>query len=188
MARSPSRSSSACNEIAMGSPIWLAASSHRKGRWFRKKGAFTGATSDSPGVIPAADAGTLFLDEIAEFPLITGESGSGKEVVARAVYQLSARADLIRRICMATPRCRSFISCSPSTAGTTGCVEASAKAKLPSPAYPMRSSAPSWRLGPSARSVAKKLSATALSQQSPVRLMLATIPAVASAVRYSSLA
>jgi transcriptional regulator with PAS, ATPase and Fis domain len=36
-----------------------------------KKGAFTGATSDSPGVIRAADAGTLFLDEIAELPLDT---------------------------------------------------------------------------------------------------------------------
>jgi hypothetical protein len=36
-----------------------------------KKGAFTGATSDNPGVIRAADHGTLFLDEIAELPLDT---------------------------------------------------------------------------------------------------------------------
>ncbi|MBV9950245.1 MAG: sigma 54-interacting transcriptional regulator, partial [Myxococcales bacterium] len=36
-----------------------------------KKGAFTGATSDNPGVIRAANAGTLFLDEIAELPLET---------------------------------------------------------------------------------------------------------------------
>jgi hypothetical protein len=36
-----------------------------------KKGAFTGATSDNPGVIRAADGGTLFLDEIAELPLDT---------------------------------------------------------------------------------------------------------------------
>ncbi len=34
-----------------------------------KKGAFTGASSDSPGVIRAAHAGTLFLDEIGELPL-----------------------------------------------------------------------------------------------------------------------
>jgi hypothetical protein len=34
-----------------------------------KKGAFTGATADSPGVIGAADGGTLFLDEIGELPL-----------------------------------------------------------------------------------------------------------------------
>lgn len=31
-----------------------------------KKGAFSGATQDSPGLIRAADGGTLFLDEIAE--------------------------------------------------------------------------------------------------------------------------
>ncbi|HYJ10435.1 MAG TPA: sigma 54-interacting transcriptional regulator, partial [Polyangiaceae bacterium] len=34
-----------------------------------RKGAFTGATADSPGVIRAADGGTLFLDEIGELPL-----------------------------------------------------------------------------------------------------------------------
>jgi transcriptional regulator with PAS, ATPase and Fis domain len=36
-----------------------------------KKGAFTGATADSPGVIRAAQGGTLFLDEVAELPLDT---------------------------------------------------------------------------------------------------------------------
>lgn len=34
-----------------------------------RKGAFTGATSDNPGVIRAAEGGTLFLDEIGELPL-----------------------------------------------------------------------------------------------------------------------
>lgn len=34
-----------------------------------KRGAFTGATSDHPGVIRAAAGGTLFLDEIGELPL-----------------------------------------------------------------------------------------------------------------------
>ncbi|MBK7861859.1 MAG: sigma-54-dependent Fis family transcriptional regulator [Archangiaceae bacterium] len=34
-----------------------------------RKGAFTGATADHPGVIRAAHGGTLFLDEIAELPL-----------------------------------------------------------------------------------------------------------------------
>jgi DNA-binding NtrC family response regulator len=34
-----------------------------------RKGSFTGATSDYPGVIRAADGGTLFLDEIGELPL-----------------------------------------------------------------------------------------------------------------------
>ncbi|MCL7744882.1 sigma-54 dependent transcriptional regulator [Guyparkeria hydrothermalis] len=33
------------------------------------KGAFTGATSDKPGLFRAAEGGTLFLDEIAELPL-----------------------------------------------------------------------------------------------------------------------
>ena len=34
-----------------------------------RKGAFTGASSDHPGVIRAAQGGTLFLDEIGELPL-----------------------------------------------------------------------------------------------------------------------
>src|SRR5882762_11459220 len=33
------------------------------------KGAFTGATSDRPGVFVEADGGTLFLDEIGDMPL-----------------------------------------------------------------------------------------------------------------------
>ncbi len=36
-----------------------------------RRGAFTGAMADSPGVIRAADGGTLFLDEIGELPLET---------------------------------------------------------------------------------------------------------------------
>jgi len=34
-----------------------------------KKGAFTGAVADSPGMIRTADGGTLFLDEIGDLPL-----------------------------------------------------------------------------------------------------------------------
>jgi tetratricopeptide (TPR) repeat protein len=34
-----------------------------------RRGSFTGAVADSPGVIRAADGGTLFLDEIGELPL-----------------------------------------------------------------------------------------------------------------------
>lgn len=34
-----------------------------------KKGAFTGAEKDQPGLIPQADTGTLFLDEVGELPL-----------------------------------------------------------------------------------------------------------------------
>ena len=34
-----------------------------------KKGSFTGAASDKPGLFQAADGGTLFLDEIADLPL-----------------------------------------------------------------------------------------------------------------------
>jgi len=34
-----------------------------------RKGAFTGAVQDSPGVIRSADGGTLFLDEVGDLPL-----------------------------------------------------------------------------------------------------------------------
>jgi two-component system response regulator PilR (NtrC family) len=34
-----------------------------------KRGSFTGATADKPGLIPSAEGGTLFLDEIADLPL-----------------------------------------------------------------------------------------------------------------------
>ena len=34
-----------------------------------KRGAFTGATSDSPGVIRSAQGGTLFLDEVGDLPI-----------------------------------------------------------------------------------------------------------------------
>ncbi|HEY0427283.1 MAG TPA: sigma 54-interacting transcriptional regulator [Pyrinomonadaceae bacterium] len=34
-----------------------------------KKGAFTGAVVDSPGIIRAADGGTLFLDEVGDLPI-----------------------------------------------------------------------------------------------------------------------
>ncbi|MCO4768833.1 MAG: sigma-54-dependent Fis family transcriptional regulator [Deltaproteobacteria bacterium] len=36
-----------------------------------KKGAFTGANKDHPGLFASADGGTLFLDEIGEMPLAT---------------------------------------------------------------------------------------------------------------------
>jgi two-component system response regulator PilR (NtrC family) len=36
-----------------------------------RKGSFTGATGDKPGLFQAAEGGTLFLDEIAELPLAT---------------------------------------------------------------------------------------------------------------------
>ena len=34
-----------------------------------RRGAFTGAVTDSPGMIRAADGGTLFLDEIGDLPI-----------------------------------------------------------------------------------------------------------------------
>jgi two-component system response regulator PilR (NtrC family) len=34
-----------------------------------KRGSFTGAVADKPGLIPSAEGGTLFLDEVADLPL-----------------------------------------------------------------------------------------------------------------------
>ncbi|HCA59739.1 MAG TPA: sigma-54-dependent Fis family transcriptional regulator, partial [Blastocatellia bacterium] len=34
-----------------------------------KRGAFTGAVTDSPGIIRSADSGTLFLDEVGDLPI-----------------------------------------------------------------------------------------------------------------------
>jgi transcriptional regulator with PAS, ATPase and Fis domain len=34
-----------------------------------RKGAFTGAVRDTPGLLEVADGGTLFLDELLELPL-----------------------------------------------------------------------------------------------------------------------
>ena len=51
-----------------------------------KKGSFTGAHADKPGLFQAAEGGTLFLDEVAELPL-------GMQVkLLRAIQEKSIRA------------------------------------------------------------------------------------------------
>lgn len=50
-----------------------------------KKGSFTGANSDKPGLFQAADSGTLFLDEVAELPL------SMQVKLLRAIQEKSIR-------------------------------------------------------------------------------------------------
>ncbi|HRN62568.1 MAG TPA: sigma-54 dependent transcriptional regulator [Luteimonas sp.] len=51
-----------------------------------KKGSFTGANSDKPGLFQAADGGTLFLDEVAELPLAM------QVKLLRAIQEKSVRA------------------------------------------------------------------------------------------------
>ena len=51
-----------------------------------KKGSFTGANSDKPGLFQAADGGTLFLDEVAELPLPM------QVKLLRAIQEKSVRA------------------------------------------------------------------------------------------------
>jgi two-component system response regulator PilR (NtrC family) len=51
-----------------------------------KKGSFTGAVEDKPGLFKAADGGTLFLDEVADLPL-------AKQVkLLRAIQEKAVRA------------------------------------------------------------------------------------------------
>ena len=50
-----------------------------------KKGSFTGATLDKPGLFQAADKGTLFLDEVADLPL------SMQVKLLRAIQEKSVR-------------------------------------------------------------------------------------------------
>ena len=50
-----------------------------------KKGSFTGAHADKPGLFQAADGGTLFLDEVAELPL------SMQVKLLRAIQEKSVR-------------------------------------------------------------------------------------------------
>lgn len=91
-----------------------------------RKGAFTGATQDSPGHVQAAAGGTLFLDEVSELPLPSqakllrflesrecqslGQRGSDQvdvRVIAATNRELRAavdegrfRADLYYRLCV----------------------------------------------------------------------------------------
>lgn len=50
-----------------------------------KKGSFTGATTDKPGLFQAAEGGTLFLDEVADLPL------SMQVKLLRAIQEKSIR-------------------------------------------------------------------------------------------------
>ncbi|RBL21367.1 sigma-54-dependent Fis family transcriptional regulator, partial [Xanthomonas oryzae pv. oryzae] len=50
-----------------------------------KKGSFTGAHADKPGLFQAAHGGTLFLDEVAELPL------QMQVKLLRAIHEKSVR-------------------------------------------------------------------------------------------------
>jgi DNA-binding NtrC family response regulator len=63
-----------------------------------KKGAFTGATANSPGLFQAADGGTLFLDEINSLPLVVQgkllrflDSGECLPVGETTAYKVNVR-------------------------------------------------------------------------------------------------
>ncbi|MDH3282661.1 MAG: sigma-54 dependent transcriptional regulator [Gammaproteobacteria bacterium] len=58
-----------------------------------KKGSFTGAVSDKPGLFQAADGGTLFLDEIAELPA-SMQVKLLRAIQERAVRSIGAQAEV----------------------------------------------------------------------------------------------
>ncbi len=58
-----------------------------------KKGSFTGAVSDKPGLFQAADGGTLFLDEVAELPA-SMQVKLLRAIQERAVRPVGAQAEV----------------------------------------------------------------------------------------------
>ncbi|NQD38920.1 sigma-54-dependent Fis family transcriptional regulator [Permianibacter sp. IMCC34836] len=58
-----------------------------------KKGSFTGAVADKPGLFQAADGGTLFLDEVADLP-ITMQVKLLRAIQERAVRPVGAEKEI----------------------------------------------------------------------------------------------
>lgn len=89
-----------------------------------KKGSFTGAHADKPGLFQAAHGGTLFLDEVAELPL------QMQVKLLRAIQenQCARSAPRARRwwtCAFCRPHTRTWATWSPTAAFVTICITAS---------------------------------------------------------------
>lgn len=89
-----------------------------------KKGSFTGAHADKPGLFQAAHGGTLFLDEVAELPL------QMQVKLLRAIQEnrCARSARRARRwwtCAFCRPRTRTWATWSPTAAFVTTCITAS---------------------------------------------------------------
>ena len=86
-----------------------------------KKGAFSGAQSDHPGLVRAADGGTLFLDEIGDLPP-SSQAALLRVLQEREVMPVGGTQAGRRSTCASSPRPTAISTTwSPSSSSATIC-------------------------------------------------------------------